>query len=327
MTVQRDLCSVPASVVLLTYNQEAFVQEALQSLLDQDYEDLEIVVSDDGSKDGTWPIVTALASSYSGSKKIILNRNPTNLGIGGNYAKAFSLTRGDVVFSAAGDDVSLPSRCSASVAAWQETGMKVDLVATDAFDMTLDGEVVGYKAIDDLQQWDLSKWFSRRPYHFGASHMMTRRMLELNSLHPQLNAEDQCLMFRALLMGGAFRLAQPLVKHRQSGVSYKTKPATYALKKSKLINDAKASLIESEQMLADAAYLMRGSEVKACLELSINTHTYIVDVLTASSFQTKCGAVRRAVAVPLGKLARFFMYAAFPFLYMPGMWLKSTLKK
>jgi hypothetical protein len=205
--------------------------------------------------------------------------------------------------------------------------MTVDLVATDAFDMTLDGEIVGYKAIDDLQQWDLSKWFLHRPYHFGASHMMTRRLLELNTLHPKLNAEDQCLMFRALLMGGAFRLAQPLVKHRQNGVSYKAKPATYALKKSKLINDAKASLIESGQMLADAACLMRGSEVKAALELSIDTHTYIVDVLTASSFQTKCGSVRRAVAVPLGKLVRFFMYAAFPFLYMPGMWLKSTLKK
>jgi glycosyltransferase involved in cell wall biosynthesis len=318
---------VRASVVLLTYNQEAFVEEALQSLLDQDYDDLEIVVSDDGSKDETWINVTALAKAYVGSKKIILNRNATNLGIGGNYAKAFSLTSGDVIFSAAGDDVSLPTRCTTSIAAWQETGMRVDLVATDAFDMTLSGEIVGHKAIDDLQHWGVSEWFSRRPHHFGASHMMTRRLLELNSLHPQLNAEDQCLMFRALLMGGAFRLAQPLVRHRQNGVSYKAKPATYTLKKLKLISDAKASLIESEQMLADAACLMRASEVRASLELSINTHTYIVDVLTASSFQTKYGAVRRAVGVPLGKLVRFFMYAAFPFLYMPGMWLKSTLKK
>lgn len=318
---------VRASVVLLTYNQEAFVKEALQSLLDQDYDDLEIVVSDDGSQDETWVNVTALAKTYAGSKKIILNRNPTNLGIGGNYAKAFSLTRGDVVFSAAGDDVSLPSRCSASVAAWQETGMKADLVATDAFDMTLDGEVVGYKAIDDLQLWDVSEWFSRRPYHFGASHMMSRRLLELNSLHLQLNAEDQCLMFRALLMGGAFRLAQPLVKHRQNGVSYKAKPATYTLKKSKLISDAKASLIESEQMLADAVCLMRDSEVKPYLELSINTQTYIVDVLTAPTIRTKCDAVHRAAAVPLGKIVRFFAYATFPCLYIPGMWLKSMLNK
>jgi glycosyltransferase involved in cell wall biosynthesis len=318
---------VRASVVLLTYNQEALVQEALQSLLDQDHDDLEIVVSDDGSKDDTWAQVTALAKGYSGSKKIILNRNPTNIGIGGNYAKAFSLTSGDVIFSAAGDDVSLPSRCSASIAAWQATGMQVDLVATDAFDMTLEGDVVGHKTIDELQQWNIAKWFLHRPYHFGASHMMTRRLLELNSLHPQLNAEDQCLMFRALLMGGALRLAQPLVKHRQNGVSYKAKPTTYALKKSKLIRDAKASLIESEQMLADAACVKQEAEIRACLQSSINTYTYIVDVLTAPTLSAQCDAVQRAAAVPLGKLARFFAYAAFPFLYRPGMWLKSTLKK
>lgn len=318
---------IRASVVLLTYNQEAFVKDALQSLLDQDYDKLEIVVSDDGSKDGTWTIVESLAKAYAGSKTIVLNRNSTNLGIGGNYAKAFSLTTGEVIFSAAGDDVSLPSRCTETIAAWQETGMRVDLVATDAFDMTFSGETVGLKSIDELQQWGMSEWFSRRPHHFGASHMMTRRLLELNSLHPQLNAEDQCLMFRALLMGGAYRLARPLVKHRQNGISYKTKPATYALKKMKLIRDAKASLIEAEQMMADADCLMRDSQVKARLGSSINTCNYILDVLTASSFKAKCGAVRRSVAVPLGKLVRFFLYAAFPYLYMPGMWLKSMIKK
>lgn len=319
--------SIRASVVLLTYNQEAFVKDALKSLLDQDYDNLEIVVSDDGSKDGTWCVVEALAKAYAGSKKIILNRNSKNLGIGGNYAKAFSLTCGDVIFSAAGDDVSLPSRCTESISAWQETGMKVDLVATDAFNMTLSGETVGLKEIDELQQWGVLEWFLRRPHHFGASHMMTRRLLELNSLHPQLNAEDQCLVFRALLMGGAWRLAKPLVKHRQNGVSYKSKPTTYKLKKTKLIGDAKASLIETEQMLADAACLMRDAEIKTFLESSINTHTYIVDVLTAPTIRTKCDAVHRAVEVPLGKLLRFFLYAAFPFLYMPGMWLKSYLKK
>jgi glycosyltransferase involved in cell wall biosynthesis len=105
------------SIILTTFNQELFVKDALQSLLEQDYDELEIVVSDDASKDQTWQIVSSIATEYVGSKKIILNRNANNLGIGANYAKAFSLTSGDVVFSAAGDDVSLPTRCSESIAA------------------------------------------------------------------------------------------------------------------------------------------------------------------------------------------------------------------
>ncbi len=235
---------ISASVILLTYNKEAFVAEALQSLLDQDYADLEIVVSDDASVDNTWHIVSTLAKNYVGPKKIVLNRNSHNAGIGANYDNAFLLTNGGVIFSAAGDDVSLPSRCSDTIEAWVRAGMTPDLVATDAFDMTLSGEVVCVKKMDDVQDWTLAAWFVKRPYHFGASHMMTRRMLDLNSLHPQLNAEDQCLMFRALMMGGALRVAKPLVNHRQSGVSYKAKPTTYALKKAKLIKDAKAALIE-----------------------------------------------------------------------------------
>jgi hypothetical protein len=157
--------------------------------------------------------------------------------------------------------------------------------------------------------------------------MMTRRMLVLNSLNPQLNAEDQCLMFRALLMGGALRVAKPLVKHRQNGVSYKAKPATYALKKSKLIRDAQAALVEATQMLADAACLKQEETVGAYLAQGVSTETFLVRVLTATSFAGKWQAVMDASDVSWSKRLRFFSYAAFPLLYMPGMWLKSVLKK
>ena len=83
--------SVHASVVLLTYNQEEFVEDALRSLLEQDYPDLQIVVSDDNSQDGTWQVVNSVADAYQGEKKITLNRNSQNLGIGANYAKALRL--------------------------------------------------------------------------------------------------------------------------------------------------------------------------------------------------------------------------------------------
>lgn len=317
------MSSVHASVVLLTYNQEEFVGDALRSLLEQDYADLQIVVSDDNSQDGTWQVVNSIVEAYTGRKRIVLNRNPENLGIGANYAKAFSLTTGDVVFSAAGDDVSLPTRCSETISAWQLKEMKADLVATDAFDMTHDGQTAGVKTIDDLQGWDVRRWFGARPYHFGASHMMTRRLLALNTLHSELNAEDQCLMFRSLLMGGALRLAKPLVMHRQNGVSYKAKPTTYALKKAKLISGAKAALIEAQQMAADAACLARSIEVEALLRPSIAINSFVVDVLTAATMSDRWSAVKHAKNVSFGKLARFFIYAAFPFLYMPGMWLKS----
>jgi hypothetical protein len=134
-------------------------------------------------------------------------------------------------------------------------------------------------------------------------------------------------MFRALMMGGALRLDKPLVKHRQNGVSYKAKPATYELKKNRLIRDARAALVEAEQMLADAACLKQEVTVGAYLAQGVSTETFLVRVLTAASFAGKWRAVMEASDVSLSKRMRFFLYAAIPFLYVPGMWLKSVLKK
>ena len=62
---------IQASVLLLTYNQEAYVTDAFESLLDQNEEALEIVVSDDASSDATWERLTAIAEKYTGPKRLV----------------------------------------------------------------------------------------------------------------------------------------------------------------------------------------------------------------------------------------------------------------
>ena len=99
------------SFLMITYNQEQYIADALNSALAQDYPNLEIIVSDDCSSDQTFAIATAIASNYRGPHKIILNRNEPNLGIGGNFYKAYTLSSGEWLFMAAGDDISLPNRC------------------------------------------------------------------------------------------------------------------------------------------------------------------------------------------------------------------------
>jgi len=307
---------VRASVVLLTYNQEAFVKEALQSWLDQDDDKLEIVVSDDGSKDGTWPIVESLAKAYSGSKKIILNRNPVNLGLVGNYTKAFHLTSGDLIFTAAGDDVSLPSRCSACVAYWQTFETKPDLVAADGYDMTLDGHDLGVKKTDELGTWDLTRWSQKRPYIFGASHMMTRRLIAFNDLNPNLMYEDQCFLFRALLMGGAVRIAQPLVKHRRGGVSQQAKNYNYEIKRQKMIDSAHGGILECQQMMRDAQQSsLQNQDILQVLDKKLRLENYILQMLSASSVYAKFMLLTKATDLPFAKRFRFFQFSTFSWLH------------
>jgi hypothetical protein len=301
---------VRASVVLLTYNQEALVQEALQSLFDQDYDDVEIVVSDDGSTDATWQLILQAVSQYTGNKRVVLNRNEPNLGIVGNYFKAFGLTTGDVIFTAAGDDVSLPDRCSACISTWMETGRVVDLIATDGFDMLLSGDIAGLKETDELSQWSFEAWTQARPFIFGASHMMTRRLLQLRTLDPGLPVEDQNLVARALLMGGAKRLALPLVKHRRGGVSQMKTRLSYREKIDRLIRSAHESLLERSEILQDAARL--GLQVEHFLLMQLRLASYTTSIFQATRFAEKLSVFKAYSDVPLSKRLRFIQLALFP---------------
>lgn len=304
------MTQVAASVILLTFNQEAFVKDALQSLLDQDYACLEIVVSDDASDDATWSLINQIAENYAGEKRIILNRNEVNLGIVGNYFKAFGFTTGEVVFTTAGDDVSLNNRCSSCINKWLDSNTNVDLIATDGYDMLLDGEVVGIKYTDELSRWSFNMWTLKRPFVFGASHMMTRRLLTLRPLDPNLPVEDQNLVARALLMGGALRLPVPLVKHRRGGVSQSKKKLTYSEKKLKLINSARFSLIERLEIINDAAML--GLKVESNLDRQFKLANYMIAILEEASFFKRLLILVLSTGVPLVKKLRFFQFAAFP---------------
>ena len=56
------------SVLVTTYNHAAFVEDTLRSVLDQTYRNLQIVVADDGSTDGTPAVITRLAEGDAGRR-------------------------------------------------------------------------------------------------------------------------------------------------------------------------------------------------------------------------------------------------------------------
>lgn len=300
-----------ASVVLLTFNQERFVDDALLSLVNQDYENLEIVISDDCSTDGTWRQIKKTLKGYTGPKKIIMNRNSVNLGIVRNYEAAFQKTTGDLIFMAAGDDISLPNRCSRSIEFWLSCDQKYDLVAADAIDMSYVGAYLQIKVNDPLEDWTIQRWFERRPFFFGASHMVTRRLLSLAPLNYKLPYEDQCLVFRSLLMGGAIRLPEPLVNHRRGGMtqSYKLK---FGRGKSQISKDMIGELLELDQFLSDVMALNKHTEIENVIKRKIMYCQTIFD-LFQSPFSIK--AVKRFWKSPFISINLKLRYLRYYFFY------------
>jgi len=101
------------SVFMPTYNHEAFVAEAIESVLAQSYPNFQLVIGDDCSQDGTWPIVMHYQQAH--PQRIIAYRNEQNLGISGNCSKLLNLCRGDYVAFHAGDDLWLPEKLARQV--------------------------------------------------------------------------------------------------------------------------------------------------------------------------------------------------------------------
>lgn len=90
------------SVLLTSYNREAFIAESIESVLAQTLTDFELIVNDDQSSDGT----VAIANDYARrDSRIRVSINDTNLGDYGNRNQAASLARGQFLKYHDSDDV------------------------------------------------------------------------------------------------------------------------------------------------------------------------------------------------------------------------------
>jgi glycosyltransferase involved in cell wall biosynthesis len=105
------------------YRHEAFVHEAVNSVLAQTYRPLEILITDDASPDRTFEIAESLAHAYRGPHRVVLFRSEQNRDILEHCNEALHLVRGEFFLWLAGDDVAEPNQAEQLVAAWREGGV------------------------------------------------------------------------------------------------------------------------------------------------------------------------------------------------------------
>lgn len=96
------------SVIMGIYNCGSTLQEALDSLYVQTFQDFEIVMCDDGSTDNTYQV--ALHNKNMHPEKIKLLRNDRNLGLNQTLNNCLFHASGRYIARMDGDDISLPDR-------------------------------------------------------------------------------------------------------------------------------------------------------------------------------------------------------------------------
>lgn len=111
MSPTSERKSIEVSVILPTYNRAAFLRAAVESVLSQSLRDLELIVVDDGSTDGTRETIGAFCDD-----RLVYVRTEENHGRSAARNLAIRLARGRYIAFIDSDDEYLPDKCEMQVA-------------------------------------------------------------------------------------------------------------------------------------------------------------------------------------------------------------------
>jgi glycosyltransferase involved in cell wall biosynthesis len=104
------------SIALCTYNGEKYLKDQLDSIINQTYKNIEIIVVDDCSSDNTSSILSEYQSRYSQLHVFI---NTTNLGYNKNFEKAITLCSGEYIAVSDQDDIWVNHKIETMMKNWK----------------------------------------------------------------------------------------------------------------------------------------------------------------------------------------------------------------
>lgn len=134
------------SVFMPVYNAGAYLKEAIDSILNQDFKDFEFVIVNDGSKDESESVILAY-----NDPRIKYIKNPQNLGLIASLNIGMGNCLGDYIVRMDQDDISLPNRISQQIK-FMDENPEYGLIGSwfEDFGEHIESKVIRYSS-DDTQ--------------------------------------------------------------------------------------------------------------------------------------------------------------------------------
>ncbi len=185
---------IKVSVICTAYNHEDFVEEALRSVIEQTYRNVELIVIDNASTDGTEQKIREFRQHHFGIRFIL---NSWNKGLCTAFNQGLRYASGKYVIDLSADDVLLPNRIARQVAFFETLPEDYGVIFSNAHYLDAQGNPLHLhyktdedgKALESIPSGDvycavLEKYFICTPT------MMMRR-----SLLYQLRGYDESLAY------------------------------------------------------------------------------------------------------------------------------------
>ncbi|ABQ27349.1 glycosyltransferase family 2 protein [Geotalea uraniireducens] len=154
------------SILIPAYNHDKYVMQCLESIYNCDYENIELIIIDDGSRDNTYIVAKEWAGKHSGRFARIVCEKQQNAGICKTLNRLVSIAKGDYLTTIASDDEFLVNGISGPLQFLLSNN--ADVVISDSELIDEDSKQVANSAF---------KFFGKNPITLTNKYILTMDML------------------------------------------------------------------------------------------------------------------------------------------------------
>ncbi len=205
------------SIILPVYNGEKHLNEAILSIISQDYENFELIIVNDGSTDKSPEIIDSFAKSDSRIKRV---DNPHNMGLIKTLNRGLKLCKGEFIARQDADDISLSGRFSKQIDFFNKHP-EVGIVGSAMESMDESGNKIEIYRQPETDCEIRFRTLFNCPFVHTSVMLRKNVILDHNLFYDEnfKHAEDYELWTRVLKITKAYNFQSPLVKYRVSGTS------------------------------------------------------------------------------------------------------------
>ena len=204
------------SIGLPVYNGEAYLKDAIKSIVDQSYRDFELIISDNASTDATEEICRNFAAK---DPRICYHRNEVNIGAAPNHNRVFELSNGEFFKWAAHDDLYPKEMLQRCIEALEKAPESVSLVYTQSEMIDESGISLGIKS-DPVEKRDprphlrLARLLLNIREYNAIYGLMRSKVVRETRLLGSFPASDKVHLAELAMLGELWEIREPLINIR-----------------------------------------------------------------------------------------------------------------
>lgn len=201
------------SVVIPVYNANGFLSDAIESIQNQTYKNLEIIIVDDGSTDETPKILRSFAKK---DKRIKILTNRKNLNIATSLNKGIKIAKGKYIARMDADDISPPSRIEKQMR-YLLAHPNIVILGGQCKTIDIKNKIIGHKLFPVTDKNIRDALYYENPIQHPTvifnTNLIPKNFAWYNTNLPP--AEDYDLFFRLAKFGKLHNLNSFIFKYRQ----------------------------------------------------------------------------------------------------------------